>query len=499
MGFSTDLDDALDPLVIALDVGSTACRGAIHDAAGRPVGKRAKIAHAFTTDARGTSTIDPDQVVDELGQILDDLARRDIAGRVGGVALDTFASSLIGVDGSGQALTPCFTYADSRCAAEVQEMRQEFDETEVQQRTGVRLHTSYLAPRLRWLARTQPDVVAKVERWLSLGEYVHLRLLGTTAAGTATAAWSGLLDRRAAQWDEPMLEAAGITVDRLSEIRHPDSPLRPVSATVDARWPSLADVPWFPAVPDGLASNLGAGAFDERTVVAGASTSGAMRVLVRDVPDKLPSGLWCYRVDAERSLLGGALNDVGRALTWVKENLDLETAAGESSADDALDARLRGAPDTATPLVLPFFTGERSTGWAADARATFTGVTVATDALDLARGVVEGVALSYRRVFDQLAAVAGDVDEVRVSGRVHGEAPGILEVLADAVDTRMLPVTIKRSTLHGTALLALEQIAPDVERAEVDLGPWAEPNPEHAGYFDERLAAFEKLYGAVVR
>ena len=47
--FSVDLRDALDPLVMALDVGSTGSRGGLHDATGTPVrGYRHKIEHEFT-------------------------------------------------------------------------------------------------------------------------------------------------------------------------------------------------------------------------------------------------------------------------------------------------------------------------------------------------------------------------------------------------------------------------------------------------------------------
>ena len=68
-----------------------------------------------------------------------------------------------------------------------------------------------------------------------------------------------------------------------------------------------------------------------------------------------------------------------------------------------------------------------------------------------------------------------------------------------ALGKPVLPVTIKRSTLHGTALLALEVLAPDVERAEVDLGEWYEPVPEHAAHYDDRATEFEKVYGALVQ
>ena len=106
--FAVPLQDALDPLVLALDVGSTATRGSLHDATGTPVrGYRDKIPHQFTTAADGTSTIDPDQVVEELCRLIDQIigSRQELIGRVGGVAIDTFASSLVGVDSRRRATT----------------------------------------------------------------------------------------------------------------------------------------------------------------------------------------------------------------------------------------------------------------------------------------------------------------------------------------------------------------------------------------------------------
>ena len=183
---------AVDPLVLAVDVGSTATRGDVYDAAGRPVaGGRCKVPHQFATAADGTSQIDPDAVVEEVAQVIGQLAGRWRAGRIAAVALDTFASSLVGVRPDGSAATPCYTYADSRCAEQVVMLRGELDEPAIQQRTGCRLHASYLAPRLRWLQATQPAAFTAATRWMSLWRvrapaaarhhrrrYVHRRLDG---------------------------------------------------------------------------------------------------------------------------------------------------------------------------------------------------------------------------------------------------------------------------------------------------------------------------------
>ena len=249
--------------------------------------------------------IDPDQVVDELEQIITDRAAAELKGRIGGVALDTFASSVVGVDGDGRAVTPCYTYADSRCGAQVVALRRELDEAEVQQRTGCRLHSSYLPARLRWLHEADPARFGSAQRWLSLGEYAYLRLLGTTAAGTATAAWTGLLDRRTGRWDPQMLKSAG----------HRGRPAvrgaRPGPAPDRCGWPggtpagrhSPMHTGSHPSA-DGFSSNLGTGADDETTAAVAAATSGAIRVLVSDIPERIPAGLWCYRVDARRQPAG---------------------------------------------------------------------------------------------------------------------------------------------------------------------------------------------------
>jgi gluconokinase len=490
-GSRVGLGDALDPLVLALDVGSTASRGDVYDATGRPVqGGRRKVPHEFRTTADGGSEIDPDQVVDELGQIVTGLAAEPLQGRIAGVALDTLASSLIGVGADGRAVTPCYTYADSRCGRQVAALRRELDEGDVQQRTGCRLHSSYLPARLRWLRETDPALFAAAQRWLSLGEYAYLRLLGSTAAGTTTAAWTGLLDRRTGRWDPRMLATAGIEADQLSEVRDPDRPLTDVDDAVARRWPVLDGAHWFAPISDGFASNLGVGAADGTTATVAAATSGAIRVLVPGVPEQIPSGLWCYRVDSRRSLLGGALNDVGRVVTWLQDTVQL------SGADP--DRLMAAAPEPTTPLVLPYLSGERSTGWATTARAVITGASATTTGAQLFRGAMEGVALSYRRIADQLRTTTADPTRVLASGRVTQDLPSWLQVLADTLGTPVEPVTMKRATLHGTALHALQVLAPDTPRAPVPTGAAVHPIDAHRGHYRDRAEQYDRLYDAVI-
>lgn len=481
------------PFVIAMDIGSSGTRAGLYDATGATVdGVRAKVSHTFTTDAEGTAVIDADEVLAEVITALDETtAKMPDGAAVAGVALDTFASSLVGVDAEGRATTPYFTYADTRCAPQVHQLRAEVDELDLQQRTGTRLHTSYLPARLRWLAEEQPEVFAATDTWLSLGEYLYLHLIGTTAAGTATAAWTGLLDRRRGTWDPEVLELSGITADQLSAVRDPDQPLTPVTSMVAERWPALAQAVWFPVIADGLAANLGVGADRPGVVGVSAATSGAMRMLVPEIPEHVPPGLWGYRISADRTLFGGAVSDIGRVAFWAERTLRIENT-------EVLDDVLHAPPTVSTPLVLPFLSGERSTGWAAEAQAHIVGLSAATTPMQIYRGALEGAALSLGRIARQLGSAAGAPQQILASGGMASGLPGWCQILADVLGAEVVHVRHRRSTLRGTALLALQALAPDVPRSQPETGQTFAPTPVRAGYYADRTDQFEQVYRALV-
>ena len=119
--FHIPAEDAQGPLVVGIDIGSGGTRAAVYDVTGREVGSlHHKETHSFTVGADGTSTIDADQVVEEIRTALAAvLTATELPGEVRAIGFDTFASSLVAVDAAGKALTPCITYADTRCHDQV--------------------------------------------------------------------------------------------------------------------------------------------------------------------------------------------------------------------------------------------------------------------------------------------------------------------------------------------------------------------------------------------
>lgn len=77
------------------------------------------------------------------------------------------------------------------------------------------------------------------------------------------------------------------------------------------------------------------------------------------------------------------------------------------------------------------------------------------------------------------------------------DRPELLQLMADAMQAPVTPVTIKRSTLRGSALLALETLAPGVERARPPHGPTLTPDPQRQEHYRHRLDRFGRVYDAL--
>ncbi|MEN9936791.1 MAG: hypothetical protein RLZZ387_3370 [Chloroflexota bacterium] len=485
------------PLVLTIDVGTSSVRVMLFDALGRPVdGVGAREAYTIYADASGAAEDDPDEALARVGRCLDEALAQagPLAAQIGAVAVDTLVSNLLGLDDGGRPLTPLITYADTRNDADAVALRRELDEAAVHDRTGCLLRTSYWPARLAWLRRSQPELFRRAARWVTIGEYLELHLFGRCRVSTSAASWSGLLDRRRLVWDMPLLEHLGVPQERLSPLADASEPLRGLLPEPAARWPALRDVPWFPALGDGAAANLGSGCVSPGRVALTVGTTGALRVVLPEVP-RVPDGLWCYRVDARRALLGGATSEGGNVYAWMRGALRID---GPEEVERALAAM---EPDSHGLTVLPFFAGERSPGWAGDARATVSGVTLGTTPLELVRAGLEAVAYRFALIYEGLVADAQAAPpQIVASGGALLSSPAWMQIIADVLGRPVVASAETEATSRGIALLALESLGAlgALEDAPAATGETYAPDGGRHAVYCAAVERQRRLYDRVI-
>ena len=439
-------------LVMALDVGTSSARAACFDADARPLpGAEGRVSFAPRAAPDGAVEFDADALVDAVAAAVDGcLAGAGArAAEIAGVGASVFWHSLLALDAAGRPLTPLLTWADTRSAAAAAALRGRLDARAVHARTGAPLHAAFYPARLAWLRASRPDVFARAATWCGFAEYLLARLTGSLAVSVSMASGTGLLDQATMTWDAPLMAESAIGGDRLPAIS--DAPARGLLPPWAGRWPALARVPWLPGWGDGGCSNLGSDCANPRRMALNVGTSAALRLVTTQVT-AMPDGLWRYRIDAARSLVGGATSEGGNVLAWCREWLALPA---EAAFEEALAER---APDSHGLTALPFLAGERSPGWRDDARAAITGLSLATNPIDVAAALLEAVALRLSLVYERLAPLADAGHEVIASGGALLRSPAWTRMLADAFGRPLTLSPEAEASSRGAALRTLDAL-----------------------------------------
>jgi gluconokinase len=490
------LQDAEAPLILSIDIGTSSARALLFDARGRAVEEvAAQERYTVRSTEDGASEDDADAALERVWSCIDAALKQagSLSNAIGAVALDTLVTNTLAIDAGGRALTPLMTYADTRPAADAVELRRHMDERAVHDRTGCMLRTSYWPARLAWFRRAQPDVWGAAARWITLGEYLELKLFGQSRVSFSAASWSGLLDRRKLVWDAPLLDALDITPDKLGTLADVDESLHGLRDTFAARWPALRDVPWFPAIGDGAAANVGSGAVGHDRMALTIGTTGAVRVVQSEVA-QVPEGLWCYRVDRNNALLGGATSEGGNVYAWMRDTLRL----GEPEEIERALAEL--APDDHGLTVLPFLAGERSPGWAGDARATISGLTLATTPIEMLRASLEAVAYRFALIEERICGQGSCPHRLIASGGALLSSPTWMQIIADALGRPVVASEEEEATSRGVALLALCSLGvlDSLGDAPAADGRVYEPDTARHKVYREAIERQRRLYAKVI-
>ncbi len=449
------------PYILAVDIGSSAVKAGLYDAEANALGHTlVSVSHQQRTAADGTHEEDAEEIQRSTEVAIDrvlDLAGDD-GDQIAGVGFDAMASTILGVDERHNPVTPVYTYADTRTAKDVDALQVVVDVAAAYQRTGVMQHTSYVPGRVMWLRRTAPATFERIARWTDVSTFIFTRWFGSTdvPASYSVSAWSGLVNRHELDWDVGMLDAVGIdrsNLPRLDPYSEGQVGLCPVYSV---RWPQLADVPFYLAVGDGAAVNIGSGCTDRRNIALTVGTTAAMRLVVDHTGDAaapvVPKGLWGYILRGDRTLLGGAFSEGGNVVEWALGSLNLPPL--EMLNEALVDV----VPDGHGLTVLPFIAGERAVGWSTNASGVIHGVRVSTSGLDILQALMESVAYRFSLVADLLE---GEMEDDRIfiaGGGAMTNSPWWLQTMADVLGGEVHVPSEEQATSRGAAILALSAL-----------------------------------------
>lgn len=492
------------PYSLSIDIGSSSVRVMLWDIYGRDIDS-VRVQHRYEMHKTPDGGVEMD--AEELCLLVDDCVDKalslagNMASHIRAVGITTFWHSVIGLDASGACLTPIISWADSRPGAAARKLRQTWDEAAVHARTGCMTHASYFPAKLLWLRETFPEIYNKVRHWVSPSEYLLSRWFGTKdrTVSVSMASGTGIFNQKNMTWDAVTLKSLAIAPETLSEIvdnRIPSVGLLPKYAQ---QWQSLKQVPFFPATGDGATGNIGSGCTSPQKIAINLGTSGAIRIVFQSTGELQllvpPKGLWRYRVDSNRGLVGGAFSDGGDVFEWMESTLRLPD---RSILEQEL---LELKPGQHNLTFLPFLAGERSMGWNPDRRATLYGMNLSTRPLDILQAAMEGVALRFTLVLRHLMQLFPQATQIIASGGALGASPAWAQMFANALQKPITLAEEPEASSRGAALLAMEaaNLLNDVGELEARVGKTYYPDFHTAQIYATMLEKQEQTNQALLQ
>jgi gluconokinase len=477
--------------VIGLDLGTTNSKAVALDADGKQLASASSDYRLYSPHSGWA-----EQKVEEVWQgVL--AALKTLSGKLpqgielAGMSISGAMHSSLAVDDRGQPLAPALTWADQRAAPQAEALRKRCDPQALYQRTGCPLVSIYHPAKLRWWIEQAPEIARKTKYFTLIKDWILFRLTGAWATDYSITSATGLLDIRKLEWDSEALDLAGVTADKLPPLVSPRKlvgGLLPEVAQACGLPPGLKVVA---GAGDGGLANLGSGAAAPGQSVITVGTSGAVRRVV-DQPLLDPQQrTWCYLLAEQRWFAGGAINNGGLAVQWVRERFYPELQ-GEDGFNRLFADAASVPAGAGGVLLVPYFSGERSPHWDAQARALLVGLGLEHGRAHIARAALEGVAFCLADVWEALQREALQTEEspvVHLTGGIT-RSPLWVQILADVLGVRLAPVEAADASVVGAAMLgqwALGQVGSLEELAQrVPPGPLVQPDGErHAAYVEE--------------
>ena len=487
--------------VIGVDIGTTSTKSVLFDLRGKAIDAQT-IGYPLDRPSKDAAVQDSDRIfraaIDTVKQLI--AKNNVVASEIICLSFSAAMHSLIAIDRNGKPLTPSLTWADNRSSPWADKLKQEYGGHEIYLRTGTPIHPMSPFAKLMWL-RQNKDLWQQAHKFISIKEYIFWQLFQEYVVDYSIASATGLFNLNSLTWDSEALSIAQIDSSQLSQPVPTTAIFRSMQGQYAEEMGLDRNTPVVIGANDGVLANLGIGAIAPGIVAMTVGTSGAIRTTI-DKPQTDPNGrLFCYILTENYWVIGGAVNNGGIVLRWIKEQLataEVETAKLlQQDPYDLIMAIAQTIPAGAEGLIFhPYLTGERSPLWDANARGSFFGLSLHHSKAHLIRAILEGVIYNLYSVFQAVEAIAGEVTSVKAAG---GFARSLLwqQMVADIFEREItIPKNYESSSL-GAAILGLYAMGkiPSLDRFELkqDFHIRRSPIPSNVAKYRQILPIYSRL------
>ena len=445
------------PLLLALDQGTSSSRAAVFDRDGNLVASSsAPLPIDYPAD--GWVEQDPEaiwssqlQALIQLHRQLDDRQRAAVLSC--GIT-NQRETTVLWRRSSGRPCGPALVWQDGRTADICRDWSEAGLGERWSQRTGLLLDPYFSASKMRWMLDHLPEAAdaaagndlcfGTVESWL-LWKLTAGRRHGSDMSNASRTL---LMDLEQRCWVDEFREHTGLPAAALPELL----PCRGQFGAIAADLP-FADTPIQALLGDQQAATLGQLCLQPGEAKCTYGTGAFLVINTGATVRRSDAGLlstlgWTDAEGRPTYCLEGSLFNAGTVVQWLRDGLQIIDAAPE------VNELALSVPDAGGLMLVPAFTGWGTPHWDPKARGLMVGLTRDSNRGHIARAALDGIALSVATLVQLAEAALGHgLGELAVDGGAAASDP-LLQAQADSTGLTVRRPLNLESTARGVALLA---------------------------------------------
>jgi xylulokinase len=479
-------------MYLGLDLGTSGLRGLLVTEAGEPVGDSAS-EYPVNSPVEGWSEQDPADWLTACGKVTAQLRStypKEFAAIKGmGVAGHMHGATVL--DRSGNIVRPCILWNDGRADKEAAELDAM---PEFRDQSGNIVFPGFTAPKLLWMARHEPENFARVDKVLLPKDYLVYWLTGQLVTEMSDAAGTSWLDVGNRKWSDELVEKSGMRPEQLPDLLEGSELVGTVHSKIAAELGLSNDVGVVAGAADNAAAACGIGALSEGQGFLSLGTSGVL-LAAKDHYAPSPASAvhtFCHAVPNKWYQMGVTLSATD-SLNWLASNLGNTVKELSSSLDGS-------ATVPSSVMFLPYLSGERTPHNDVNARASFIGMSKATDNKVLCQSVMEGVGFALRDCLEALKSTGTELTGAFAIGG-GSQSEFWLETIANTLNIPLhLPQKGDFGAAMGAARLAIAGVSgqpPSSVMTQPGIQRTYEPQPKSIAAYEAAYQRYTQTYSVL--
>lgn len=491
--------------IITVDIGTTSMRAILYDADAHVVHvhQRENMPEYFCD---GRVEQDPAAWSSVLLDVLTGCARAANHHSIEPLCIAVTAqrSSVIPVDGDGIPLHPAIMWQDRRTAELAQAM--EADNPRVYQRTGLKISPVFSALKMTWLRRYRPDIWKKTRKMIGIQDWTLYLLTGRFVTDHTFASRTNLFNLEQREWDADLLALFEVDSAMLCDLVAPGAIVGGLTAALAEQTGLPAGLPVVTAGGDQQCAALGLGLFSGERAVSNTGT-GSYLIGHAERPALDAHMRLACNVSAVPGayIVEAAVLTSGTIYRWFAESIFNPDGDG-SHCFDTLNAEAQIAPPGANGLLLlPHFKGCGAPYWDPGAKGAFFNLTLNTTRGEMARAILEGIAVEMKGSLELVENLCGPVHSVSVSGGLT-KADLFNQIQSDIFERPVVRLRNNEATSLGAWIAGAVAVGLETDHAaafarvgDVTSARTYRPDPANLDTYRRQCSQARALYQALAR